>query len=96
VIEAIPRSLALKREIFAAVDRAAPAHALLATNTSSLPVAEIAAAVREPARMVGMHFFNPVHVMKLVEVVPPRRLGPGGGRGRGRARRKARQDADHR
>jgi len=69
VIEAVPEVLALKREIFAAVDRAAPGHALLATNTSSLPVAEIAASVRAPARLVGMHFFNPVHVMKLVEVV---------------------------
>ena len=69
VVEAVPEVLALKRELFAAVDRAAPAHALLATNTSSLPVAEIAAAVAAPARVVGMHFFNPVHVMKLVEVV---------------------------
>lgn len=69
VIEAVPEKLELKREIFAAVDRAAPARALLATNTSSLPVAEIAAALRAPGRLVGMHFFNPVHVMKLVEVV---------------------------
>ena len=69
VIEAVPEKLELKREIFAAVDKAAPAHALLATNTSSLPVAQIAASVANPARMVGMHFFNPVHVMKLVEVV---------------------------
>jgi 3-hydroxybutyryl-CoA dehydrogenase len=68
-IEAVPEVLELKREIFAAVDRAAPEHALLATNTSSLPVGEIAAAVRAPGRLVGMHFFNPVHVMKLVEVV---------------------------
>lgn len=68
-IEAVPEVLALKREIFAAVDRAAPEHALYATNTSSLPVAEIAASVRAPERVVGMHFFNPVHVMKLVEVV---------------------------
>jgi 3-hydroxybutyryl-CoA dehydrogenase len=69
VIEAVPEKIELKREIFAAVDQAAPAHALLATNTSSLPVAEIAQAVRAPGRVVGMHFFNPVHVMKLVEVV---------------------------
>ena len=68
-IEAVPEVLALKREIFAAVDRAAPEHALLATNTSSLPVGEIAAGVRAPGRLVGMHFFNPVHVMKLIEVV---------------------------
>ena len=69
VIEAVPERIELKREIFAAVDRAAPAHALFATNTSSLPVAEIAKAVATPGRVVGMHFFNPVHVMKLVEVV---------------------------
>jgi len=69
VIEAVPERLELKREIFGAVDQAAPAHALLATNTSSLPISEIAASVRTPGRLVGMHFFNPVHVMKLVEVV---------------------------
>jgi 3-hydroxybutyryl-CoA dehydrogenase len=69
VIEAVPERLDLKREIFAAVDRAIPDSSLLATNTSSLPVAEIATALKRPARLVGMHFFNPVHVMKLVEVV---------------------------
>lgn len=69
VIEAVPERIELKREIFATADTAAPAHALLATNTSSLPVAQIAEAVRDGSRVVGMHFFNPVHVMKLVEVV---------------------------
>ncbi|HVV85774.1 MAG TPA: 3-hydroxyacyl-CoA dehydrogenase family protein [Kofleriaceae bacterium] len=69
VIEAVPERLELKRELFAQVDRAAPAHALFASNTSSLPVAAIAEAVVDPGRMVGMHFFNPVHLMKLVEVV---------------------------
>src|SRR5690606_24054690 len=69
VIEAVPERIELKREIFAIVDAAAPAHALFATNTSSLPVAQIAEAVRDGSRLVGMHFFNPVHVMKLVEVV---------------------------
>jgi 3-hydroxybutyryl-CoA dehydrogenase len=69
VIEAVPERMDLKREIFEAIDRAAPAHALLATNTSSLPIADIAASVADPSRVVGMHFFNPVHVMKLVEVV---------------------------
>ena len=69
VIEAVPERMDLKREIFEAIDKAAPAHALLATNTSSLPIADIAAAVADPSRVVGMHFFNPVHVMKLVEVV---------------------------
>jgi 3-hydroxybutyryl-CoA dehydrogenase len=69
VIEAVPEKIELKREIFGVADRASPAHALLATNTSSLPVAKIAEAVRDGSRVVGMHFFNPVHVMKLVEVV---------------------------
>jgi 3-hydroxybutyryl-CoA dehydrogenase len=69
VIEAVPERLELKREIFAIVDASIPDHSLLATNTSSLPIAEIATALKRPARLVGMHFFNPVHVMKLVEVV---------------------------
>ena len=69
VIEAVPEQLELKRSLFAAVDRVAPAGALFASNTSSLPVAAIAEAVADPARLVGMHFFNPVHLMKLVEVV---------------------------
>jgi 3-hydroxybutyryl-CoA dehydrogenase len=69
VIEAIPERIELKREIFAAIDESAPQHALLATNTSSLPIADIAKAVKDGGRLVGMHFFNPVHVMKLVEVV---------------------------
>jgi 3-hydroxybutyryl-CoA dehydrogenase len=69
VIEAVPERIELKRELFAAIDQLAPKHALLGTNTSSLPVAQIAAAVADGSRVVGMHFFNPVHVMKLVEVV---------------------------
>ena len=69
VIEAIPERIELKRETFVVIDEAAPAHALLATNTSSLPISDIAEAVRDGSRLVGMHFFNPVHVMKLVEVV---------------------------
>jgi 3-hydroxybutyryl-CoA dehydrogenase len=69
VIEAVPERLDLKREIFTDIERDAPKHALLATNTSSLPIADIASAVEDGTRVVGMHFFNPVHVMKLVEVV---------------------------
>jgi 3-hydroxybutyryl-CoA dehydrogenase len=68
VIEAAPEKLAIKSSLFAAADRAAP-DALLATNTSSLSIASIAAAVADPSRVVGMHFFNPVHLMKLVEIV---------------------------
>jgi 3-hydroxybutyryl-CoA dehydrogenase len=69
VIEAVPERIDLKRELFAMIDKATPSYALLCSNTSSLPVAQIAAALADPSRLVGMHFFNPVHVMKLVEVV---------------------------
>ncbi len=69
VIEAAPESMDLKASIFAEVDAAAPTHAVLATNTSSLSIAQIAASLRDPGRFVGMHFFNPVHIMALVEVV---------------------------
>ncbi len=69
VIEAVPESLALKKEVFRRLGEAAPAGALLATNTSALPVGEIASAARGPERVVGMHFFNPVPLMPLLEVV---------------------------
>jgi 3-hydroxybutyryl-CoA dehydrogenase len=69
VIEAVVEDLGAKRDIFTMLDAAAPPDATLATNTSSLSVATIAASVRDPGRVVGMHFFNPVHIMKLVEVV---------------------------
>ena len=68
-IEAAPESLELKREIFAALGRLAPQTALLASNTSSLPIGRIAEAATLPSRVVGLHFFNPVHLMALVEVV---------------------------
>ncbi len=69
VIEAAPESLELKRKIFARIDAVAPAHAILASNTSSLPVTKIAAATGRPDKVIGMHFFNPVHIMKLLEIV---------------------------
>jgi enoyl-CoA hydratase/3-hydroxyacyl-CoA dehydrogenase len=69
VIEAAPEKLKLKHEIFATIEKAAPAHAVLATNTSSLPITEIAAIANEPGRVVGMHFFNPPMLMPLVEVI---------------------------
>jgi 3-hydroxybutyryl-CoA dehydrogenase len=69
VIEAVPEHVELKKEIFRDAERLAGSNALFATNTSSLPVGEIASALEDPSRLVGMHFFNPVHVMKLVEVV---------------------------
>jgi len=68
VIEAAPEDLEIKRALFARLSTAAPG-AVLATNTSSLSIADIASAAAAPGRVVGMHFFNPVHLMKLVEVV---------------------------
>ena len=69
VIEAITESLPLKKETFARLDRLCPPHAILATNTSSCTVVELAAATKRPARVLGLHFFNPAPVMRLVEVV---------------------------
>jgi 3-hydroxybutyryl-CoA dehydrogenase len=69
VIEAAPEDLELKRELFAALADACGPNTILATNTSSLPVTTIAALVPHPERVVGMHFFNPPALMKLVEVV---------------------------
>jgi 3-hydroxybutyryl-CoA dehydrogenase len=69
VIEAAPEQLPLKRTIFTEVERHAPARALLASNTSSLRIGEIASALRAPERFVGMHFFNPAHILKLLEIV---------------------------
>jgi 3-hydroxybutyryl-CoA dehydrogenase len=69
VIEAVPEALELKHRLFREVDAAAPEGAILASNTSSLSIDSIADAVGDPSRVVGLHFFNPVHVMKLVEVV---------------------------
>jgi len=68
VIEAVPEKLELKRALFATLGRL-HSSVLLATNTSSLSITAIAAAAATPERVVGMHFFNPVHIMKLVEVV---------------------------
>ncbi|MEV7779834.1 3-hydroxybutyryl-CoA dehydrogenase [Kitasatospora sp. NPDC088351] len=69
VIEEVPEQLELKRELFAALDRICPAETVLATGTTALSVTRIAAATTRPERVLGLHFFNPVHTMKLVEVV---------------------------
>ena len=71
VIEAVPEDIDLKRETFESVEANAPAGAILASNTSSLSLTEIAAALDDPRRAIGLHFFNPVHLMDLVEVVVP-------------------------
>jgi 3-hydroxybutyryl-CoA dehydrogenase len=69
VIEAVVEDLAVKNEMLGELDRLCPPHTIFASNTSSLTIAEMAAATGRPDRMVGLHFFNPVPVMKLVEVV---------------------------
>jgi 3-hydroxybutyryl-CoA dehydrogenase len=69
VIEAITENQPLKNETFAKLDRICPPHALLASNTSSCNITAMAAATKRPAQVLGLHFFNPVPLMKLVEVV---------------------------
>ncbi len=69
VIEAIIEQLPAKRDLFIALDAICPASTIFASNTSSLTITEIAASTKRPQRFVGLHFFNPVPVMKLVEVV---------------------------
>lgn len=69
VIEAATEDAAIKKQIFRTLDSAAPAHAILASNTSSISITEIAASTKRPEKVIGMHFMNPVPVMKLVEVI---------------------------
>ncbi len=76
VIEAAPEHLALKREIFGALDGLCAPATILASNTSSLSITELASFTRRPERVLGLHFFNPVPLMKLVEVVRTLRTAP--------------------
>jgi 3-hydroxybutyryl-CoA dehydrogenase len=69
IIEAVPENYDLKKKIFEQVDENAPSHAILASNTSSISITKLAAVTRRPDKFIGMHFFNPVPVMKLVEVI---------------------------
>jgi 3-hydroxybutyryl-CoA dehydrogenase len=69
VIEAVPERIDLKLDVFARLDRVCRPHAILASNTSALSITEMAAATRRPNRFIGMHFFNPVHKMRLVEII---------------------------
>ena len=69
VIEAAVENMEIKQKIFKQLDEITPKHAILATNTSSLPITEIAAATNRPAQVIGMHFMNPVPIMKLVEII---------------------------
>jgi 3-hydroxybutyryl-CoA dehydrogenase len=69
VIEAAPEKIDLKLSLMADIDRHAPEHTIIATNTSALSITEMAGATKRPSRVAGMHFFNPVHRMKLIEIV---------------------------
>lgn len=68
-VEAVVEKMEIKAKIFGELDRIAPPHAILASNTSSLPITGIAACTNRPEKVIGMHFMNPVPVMKLVEVI---------------------------
>jgi 3-hydroxybutyryl-CoA dehydrogenase len=69
IIEAIPENMSLKIETFAKLDSLSPQHTIFASNTSSLSITEMAAATQRPKKVIGMHFFNPVHKMKLIEII---------------------------
>lgn len=69
VVEAVTENMAVKAEIFKKLDAVCPAHAVLASNTSSLPITELAAVTSRPEKVIGMHFMNPMPVMKLVEII---------------------------
>ena len=77
VIEAVVEQLPVKLDVFQKLDAVAARDAVLASNTSTLPIAELAAAVSNPGRVLGLHFFSPARVMKLVEVVRARDTAPG-------------------
>jgi 3-hydroxybutyryl-CoA dehydrogenase len=77
VVEAVPEEIEIKQNTFEEVEEAAPNDAVLASNTSSLSVTEIVSVLDRPERAVGLHFFNPVHIMGLVEIVVPEQTGEG-------------------
>ena len=76
VIEAAPEQIDLKLALFAQIERLAPAGALIGSNTSALSISELAGSLENPARAAGMHFFNPVHKMKLIEIVQALKSAP--------------------
>jgi enoyl-CoA hydratase / 3-hydroxyacyl-CoA dehydrogenase len=73
LIEAVPENLELKRKVYADVDKFAEEKTMYASNTSTLPITEMAALTRRPERFIGLHFFNPPQLMRLVEVIPGRK-----------------------
>nr|MBC7245159.1 3-hydroxyacyl-CoA dehydrogenase [Chloroflexota bacterium] len=70
VIEAVPEVMSLKKKVWAELDAVCPEHTIFASNTSALSISEMGAATKRPQKMIGMHFFSPAHVMKLVEIIP--------------------------
>ncbi len=76
IVEAAPERIDLKLQLFADIERLAPADAIVASNTSALSLTELAATLARPSRVAGMHFFNPVHKMKLIEVVQALETSP--------------------
>ena len=69
IIEAVPENVELKKSVFSEVDSLAPSHAIIASNTSSISITELASATNRPEKVCGMHFFNPPQLMKLVEII---------------------------
>ena len=76
VIEAVPEIMSLKRKVYAELDAVAPEDAIFASNTSTLPITEVAGTTARPGRFIGIHFFNPPQLMKLVEVIPGQETDP--------------------
>lgn len=70
VIEAVPEEMPMKKKVFAEIDKVCAEHTIFATNTSALSITELAASTKRPQKVIGMHFFFPANVMKLVEVIP--------------------------
>ena len=70
VIEAVPEKMAIKKRVLADLEQVVPETTVFASNTSALSISEMAAATKRPGKVIGMHFFNPAHVMKLVEIIP--------------------------
>jgi len=70
VIEAVPERMSIKKQLFAELDKVCPEGTIFASNTSALSISEMAAATNRSHKVIGMHFFNPAHVMKLVEIIP--------------------------
>jgi enoyl-CoA hydratase / 3-hydroxyacyl-CoA dehydrogenase len=76
IVEAVPEDLEIKRKLYAEVDRFAEENAIYASNTSTLPITEMAALTKRPEMFIGVHFFNPPQLMRLVEVIPGRETSP--------------------